>query len=240
MLSIVFTVLLASNPALAKGKGKGEDPGYAPIREQLAAAPAAPHQVAAPDSPEPTPWAVGQWTAVKVTDPQGSVSWRRTAIVAHDDCGWWAEAVTLADGGDEILKVCYSSPPWPRTEDDLYTIVKVIIVQEGTKKPQVVDLTTRKGTEGAAWHLHHAFQPLSYDASNETASVEGPAGAFDGCLKAKVEGPDGDPESAGTAWVHSSVPVFGIVKAEYGGRVTELVDFGLTGAATLLPDVGGH
>ena len=50
----------------------------------------------------------------------------------------------------------------------------------------------------------------------------------------------GDAKTGGSQTQTRSLGDLGIVKAEYGAKVTELVDFGLTGATTLRPDVGGH
>ena len=211
-------------------------PDYLAVHQQVSTAPAAPHAVAAPASAEPLPWAVGQWIALKETDASGNVSYRRTSIVAHDDCGWWLEAVTTTAGSGEILKLCYSVPAWPRP-DTTERIVQVVKTKEHFDKPTVLDLRTPKGAEIADQIGHYfagAFQPLTYDDTTAPTAITVASGSFDGCRKVVVEARAGETIISGSAWVHSSVPVFGLVQGEAGGVVTEIVDYGLTGATSLL------
>jgi hypothetical protein len=66
----------------------------------------------------------------------------------------------------------------------------------------------------------------------EDAAV--PTGAFAGCFRARTDATWGPWHSANNSWSHAAVPLSGLVKSVGVDKPTsmELVDFGLTGAAS--------
>jgi hypothetical protein len=232
MLRLALLVSLLVAPVAS---AKKPDPGYAAAFEQASAAPAEPRAV--PEATEPLAWEVGQWVALRLTDASGRVGYRRSSIVAHDECGWWLEAVTTTGTTGQILKVCYAVPAWPRP-DTTEPIVRVIRTRNGTGKPTTVDLRTPEGAELAARmgrQFAGAFQPLHYDESVAPGTIAVAGGTFEGSRKVTIEATALGQALVGSGWVHGAVPIFGVVKAESGGVQTELVDYGLTGATSILP-----
>jgi len=225
-LSVVLGVSMA---AVAFAKPPPPAPDYAALFQELSAPPAAPHLVPAPAAADPLPWAVGQWARFKNTNPEsGAVTYHRTSIVGHDDCGWWVESVSTTGDSGSVLKICYKVPAWPRPETT-EPIVQVIEARDGDEKPVVVDIRTKKGAKmaGQLGNLFRgAFQPLTYTEGAAPESITVESGTFEGCSRVDVEASAMTTRVTGVGWVHPAVPVFGTVNGQVGGILTEVVDFG--------------
>jgi len=208
-------------------------PVYAEVYEQATAAQEAPRDVPEPASSEPLAWEVGQWAVYKNTDANGRVTYHRSSIVGHDECGWWAEIVNSSGTTGSILKVCYSVPPWPRP-DTTEGIVRVVETQHGAGKKGVFDLRVEADAREAARideQFEGAFRPATYDDTVSPGTIRVDSGVFAGCRGVKVEAKVNGEVVKGTGWTHASVPIFGAVKTEISGIVTEIVDYGVPAQA---------
>lgn len=234
-----LATLLALNTALAKPPAE-----YAEFIEHAESLPADKHAIPAPlVEAEPMPWAVGQWALYEFTDKKGRVAYEKRMVVAKDECGWWVESVSQDDKHRTVSKICFTDMPEVETDLEKTTkgamdLVQVMITQTDGKKASVLDFRTPEGQmmrqmSGAL--LADAIEQWDWSASQPTEDVTVEGGSFSGAIKSDFDFRVAMVRVSGTSWVHPAVPVNGLVKLVTDkGETTELVDFGMEGAESLL------
>jgi hypothetical protein len=190
---------------------------------------------------EPMPWKVGQWAMYKTID-KGKPGYEKYSIVAQDDCGIWLEHVAQDYYRRSITKVCYSRMPWMPDGNGNYVaqimdLVEVMISQGDTGQPQVWDFRQNPQMRESIKMMVSTMIDFDWRGKEALAreDVNVPAGSFSGAATWAV--------SATILWktvtvnmrIHAEVPIYGIVRSQSSeGRVSELVDYGESGAVTAL------
>ncbi len=108
-----------------------------------------------------------------------------------------------------------------------------VYTQKGDGTP--LALPALIGPMTSAWILKN----FEIDATlGSTTNVEAPAGIFSNAMRLHHVTAFGPIESAGGSWLHSEIPIWGIVKtvADDGESETVLLDFGVTGATSKMSD----
>ncbi len=241
MRTRVFSVLLClATPVLFAGKKAN----LAAIDELLAAHEPAEHAVGAPGGNiEPMPWAPGQWTLYKRTDKKGRVSLEKLQIVAKDACGFQVESIQWTKDGLTGTRICYAEMPiaWTKTEaiNQATDLVRVFTTWSEGSDPMTIDLSTPEGAmmRGMMRVIGHGMMAtltLDLEAGGETITVE--AGTFAETIHVEGRMQLGPLKLDVSSRAHPGVPINGNVRLESSdGSVTELVDFGLSGATAMVP-----
>lgn len=199
------------------------------IDRRVAALGAPQQQFAAPTGFVPMPFAAGQWTRHKLVDDKGQPSFLTYKVLAQEGDAFWMEIVTDQYTGRTMMKVLLSIPD--RTNPNSID-VRAVSIKDRNGHVTTLDgamLSLLRSTyQGALSTLVLSWQGLP----QEDAVV--PAGTFAGCFRARTDASWGPYHSANTSWSHEAVPLSGLVKSQGIDKPTsmELVEFGLTGAAS--------
>jgi hypothetical protein len=180
------------------------------------------------------PWAVGQW--IKVAQRSGDVwSIQTVSIVAQDATGFWLESEIVSPRSDEAsrMKMHVSGYDASNPESVKNLDIGTVYTQQGDAKP--LPMPSFIGPMTSAWLLTN----FEIDATmGSAADVEAPAGSFSNAVRLHHVTAFGPIESEGHSWLHSEIPIWGIVKtvADDGDSETVLLDFGITGATSKMGD----
>ena len=220
--SLVALTLAACGPSI--------DPAAKADIDKRVAALAAPAQTfPAPTGFQPMPLAAGQWTRHKLVDDKGQPSFLTYKILAQQGDGFWIEVVTETYTGRTIMKMLLAIPD--RTDP------KSIDIRAVAMKDRKGNVTNFEGPMLSL--LRASYQPvvstlvISWQGlPQEDARVA--AGTFTGCFRARTDARWGPWSSSNDSWSHAAVPLSGLVKSQGVDKPTsmELVEFGLTGAAS--------
>jgi hypothetical protein len=226
LLAVLSTLALALVSACAPSI----DPAAKADIDQRVAALSAPRQTfPAPSGFVPMPFAAGQWTRHKLVDDKGQPSFMTYKVIAQEGDAFWMEIITETYTGRTMMKMLLAIPNRmdPNTID-----IRAVSMKD--KNGHVTNLDgpmlslLRSTYQGTLSTLVMTWQGLP----QEDAAV--PAGTFAGCYRARTSASWGPWHSANTSWSHAAVPLSGLVKSQGVDKPTsmELVDFGLTGAAS--------
>jgi hypothetical protein len=183
----------------------------------------------APGSFEPMPFAAGQWTRHKLVDDKGQPSFMTYKVLSQEGDAFWMEIVTDQYTGRTMMKMLLAIP---NRVDPNSIDIRAVAIKDKNGRVTNLDgpmLSLLRSTyQGALSTLVMNWQGLP----QEDAAV--PAGTFAGCFRARTDSTWGPWHSANTSWSHAAVPLSGLVKSQGIDKPTsmELVDFGLTGAAS--------
>jgi hypothetical protein len=215
-------------------------PAYKTDVDTQLAAKASPRELP-PASLEPRPWKVGQWAMYRTMD-DGKPGYEKWSIVGEDDCGVWIETVSQDYYHRTVSKVCYARMPWlPDSKGnivaDAIDLVQVMITRSDDNAPQTFDLRENPGMKDAMKMF--ATTMVSFQWHNNDAlpreDVVVPAGRFGGAAAFPLTVSVMWKTITVTTLVHAAVPVYGVVsQAASTGRTSELVDFGDSGAVSML------
>ena len=177
------------------------------------------------------PWQVGQW-ALYATRQDEVWTTQRVSIVGQDDGGHWLEIETVDPRNDDKanparmkMQVSGYNVADPRSVQQLK--IGTVITQNANNRAMKAPPFVGPLTSG--WVL----QIFKIDASSGKAEdVSAPAGSFQKAVKIRTETRFGPIEVIADTWLHSAVPVWGIVRSKStdGEHEQRLLDFGLTGA----------
>jgi hypothetical protein len=201
----------------------------ADIDRRVAALGAPKQTYPAPGGFVPLPFAAGQWVRIKMVDDKGQPSFVTQKILAQEGDAFWIESINETYVGRTATKLLLAIP---NRMDPASVDIRAAMVKD--KNGNVTDFTgpllsMMRGTfQGVVSTMTVNWQGLP----QEDASV--PAGSFAGCFKARTDASWGPYHVASTSWSHAAVPISGLVKSVGIDKPTtmELVDFGLTGAAS--------
>ncbi|HEY5933908.1 MAG TPA: hypothetical protein VIU61_04720 [Kofleriaceae bacterium] len=194
-----------------------------------------------PTSLEPRPWKVGQWALYRTMD-DGKLGYERWSIVGEDECGVWVETVTQDYYHRSITKACYARMPWlPDSRGmivaDVIDLVQVMHTRSDDGETQTFDLRENPAMKQNMKMFASAF--VSFQWANNDAlprqNVDVPAGRFSGAAAFPLTVTVFWKSITVTTLVHAEVPVYGVVRSTAStGRTSELVDFGDSGAVSML------
>ena len=210
--------------------GPSIDPAAKADIDRRVAALSAPRQTfPAPGGFEPLPFSAGQWTRHKLVDDKGQPSFMTYKVLAQQADAFWMEIVTEQYTGRTMMKMLLAIPS--RTDPSSMDI-RALSIKD--KNGRVTNLEgpllslMRSSYQSTLSTLVISWQGLP----QEDAAV--PAGTFAGCYRARTDATWGPWHTANTSWSHAAVPLSGLVKSQGIDKPTtmELVDFGLTGAAS--------
>ncbi len=177
------------------------------------------------------PLKVGQWV-MQGSNNEGTKSINRISIVGQEQGGWIFEFYSLTESVESWTQMLIKGLEeanesknfddidivWVKTKDNdgnINTIDGMVLsLSKGLYKQSLSSLNLKltSGTSGG--------------------SITVPAGTFNGTYKSKAEVSVLGTKYTAEGWYHSEVPINGMVKSvsDNGKIVTELLDFGLTGA----------
>jgi hypothetical protein len=175
------------------------------------------------------PFAAGQWIRIKLVDDKGQPSFITQKILAQDGDAFWIESVMEQYSGRTITKLLLAIP---NRMDPASVDIRAASMKD--RKGRVTYFTgpllsmMKSSFQSVVSTMTVSWQGLP----QENASV--PAGSFAGCFKGRTDAAWGPWHSSTTSWSHAAVPISGLVKSVGIDKPTtmELVDFGLTGAAS--------
>lgn len=173
---------------------------------------------------------VGQWTEYKDVDSDGSVIRRVQKVVGEEGGAYWIETESENYEGKTAVKVLVAVQDWNRPEG---IEIRRVITQPVGEQAQEVPTFLAKAVAQPITSAIMATVAVPNEP-NETVTV--PAGRFE-TRKMPTTGLSlpfiGD--TAGTAWVNTTVPLSAAVKFESkNGFRSELIDFGETGATSII------
>lgn len=184
----------------------------------------------------PKAWKPGQWILVAMR-LKGEPSVMKLSVVDADSRGVWLEYDTQDYRHRAITKMLYTRQP--RTADEAFELLQVMITKSDDEKPQVLDFADPKNPMGALMKgmaksmLKNMQTNLEELQSLGRQDVSVRAGTFRGCAGFTQKGPDGKQHRG---FIHASVPINGLVKGDTtdGEFSMELLDFGESGATSAL------
>jgi hypothetical protein len=201
----------------------------ADIDRRVAALGAPQQSFPAPSGFVPMPFAAGQWTRHKLIDDKGQPSFMTYKVLAQEGDAFWVEVVTDQYSGRTIMKMLLAIP---NRMDPNSIDIRAVSLKDSRGHVTNLDgpmLSLMRSTyQGTLSTLVVSWQGLP----QEDAAV--PAGTFAGCFRARTDATWGPWHTANTSWSHAAVPLSGLVKSQGIDKPTsmELVEFGLTGAAS--------
>ncbi len=178
-------------------------------------------------------WQVGQWAKIAIRNEE---VWQlqKVSIVGKEGDAFWLEVETTDPTREQnpaIIKMQVSgySPADPASVKSL-KIGKVVLQNPG-QKPMMAPPFIGPLTSG--WVL----STFEIDVSKAVkSSVKVPAGTFNSAAKLRVETKWGPIEVESDTWLHSAVPIWGIVKSVStdGDHEQRLLDFDQSGAESAI------
>lgn len=181
---------------------------------------------------KPMPMKVGQWV-LQGSNNEGKKSVNKISIVGQEQGGWIFEFYSLTDSEESwnqmLIKGLESANETNNMDEIDIVWVKIKDKDGNISTVDGMVLSLSKGL----YKQSLSSLNLKLIAGANGGSVTVPAGTFNGTYKAKSEVTVLGRKFTSDAWYHSDVPINGMVKAisEDGKIHTELLDFGLTGAA---------
>jgi hypothetical protein len=180
-------------------------------------------------------WKVGQWSksavrmgdiwsysTVKVVGKEGDHFWLETEI--HD-------AQRSDSENPQVMKMLIKGYDAARPESVLSLEIGAVIHQSGQADPVLLPPFVGPMAAGPFMSM------MSMDFSNGAAdTVVVPAGTFNNATKVHTTTKIGPLKFTGDYWVHSEVPIWGIVKSfsDDGDSEAVLLSFGETGAKSVI------
>jgi hypothetical protein len=187
--------------------------------------------VARPTRTELPALAVGQWSKYRNTSKDGAteVTYK---VVAEEDGGYWLEVVRGAANAGTVLQMLISIKN--RSDPNSLDVHAARIRMPNGHVRELRGDMLRPTADGYRKSLAEIFAPSLAGAPQEDVSV--PAGNFHGCYKRTQKVERQSKASEQTVWVHTDVPISGIVKSEEtdGSGKTELLTWGTSGAKSEL------
>lgn len=179
------------------------------------------------------PWQVGQWAIYAQRTDEVWVT-QRVAIVGKDEGGHWLEIETTDPrNGPEAnparikCQISGYNAADPRSVKQL--TLGAVITQHG--KGKAMRAPPFIGPLTGGWVLSAFSIDVSKGKAETTTS---PAGTFRGAVKIRTNTKWGPIHVEADSWLHSAVPVWGIVRSKStdGSNEQRLLDFGLNGATS--------
>jgi hypothetical protein len=180
----------------------------------------------------PKPLVVGQWTQHRLINDKGEPSLTTYKVVGEEAGASWVEVANESYYGKTVTKILLAI--LDRANPNSF---EIRAVKMKDKKGQVTELQgpmiqlMRSAYQSSINMLAVSWQGLPQE------SVAVIAGNFTNCFKARTDANWGGWHSSATTWMHSGVPISGLVKSVGIDRATsmELVGFGETGATSEIP-----
>lgn len=201
-------------------------------------------RIDAPPSRSPRPWSVGQWTLYKVSDGK-HVGYIKHGVVATGACGLWIESTLVAGKYDDrfTIKTCFRDLEPGPLPDDLDAMQAVMTRQR--QRTVMMDFRNGKNprTKRLMQALISSFITVAWHSAPAQAEQEivVPAGHFIGSKKIITRAWIEQSLHGTEVWVHDDVPLGGAIKViGDDGSESVLLDYGLTGATSELPDFDQH
>lgn len=200
-----------------------------------------------PRSSVPRKWEVGQWALYKVAIGR-NVGYIKHSLVAENRCGMWFENLVVMGLYEDhtVFKACLFEEPDLRV--DLAKQGDLIRQFMSRRRDQIIAKDFREGQNMRARdnvsRMLEGFAILAWrgEAYEGRSEVTVPAGQFAGVVRLPARMFLGDDLTAVMLWYHPEVPFGGTIKAEAYDEddrlvlEAELLDYGLTGAKSELPD----
>jgi hypothetical protein len=193
-------------------------------------------------------WETGQWVLYKLSTG-GRIGYVKHSIVDWTKCGVWIETlVVLGDYEDRtVFKVCFRKVPDIRTDLDVQTDLIEAFMSQRSGRTTAIDLANehkRKKSLAMALRMLESFPIFASRgaAGTDRHEIVVRAGQFAGVRdvpgRMRIDGK----LHAVMISFHPEVPLSGVLEAtatdEDDAKVMqiELLDYGLTGAKSELPD----
>jgi len=217
------------------------------VEDVLAAHRGTERYIEPPRASAPRRWEIGHWALYKVATGR-SVGYVKFSIVGESRCGFWFESLVVMGMYDDhtAFKVCLHDEP--DLHVDLAKQGDLIRQFMSRRREQIIAKDFRDGQNGRARdnvsRMLEGFVILAWrgEAYPGRSEVIVPAGQFGGVVRMPARMYLDDELRAVMLWYHPDVPFGGTVKAEVFDEddhvilEAELLDYGLTGARTELPD----
>lgn len=218
------------------------------INDVLAAHKSSDRYFEPPRSSTPRSWETGQWALYKLSTV-GRVGYVKHSVVDWSKCGVWLETVVvLADYEDRtVFKVCFRKVPDPRVELEQQSDLIEAFMSRRAGTITAIDLgdpRKRKKSLDTVLRMLESFPIVAQRgaASEDRHEMVARAGQFAGVRDVAARVRIDDQLHEVVISFHPEVPLGGIVEAvaidEDDEKVmkVELLDFGLDGAKSDLPD----
>jgi len=157
-------------------------------------------------------WKVGQWA--KSADRSNDIwGYSIVKIVGKEGDHFWLETEHHhAENSDSenpvVMKILIKGYDAARPESLFDVEVGAVIAQKGQEDP------VRMPDWFGGMHARNIRKMLTMDVSNGAAdTVVVPAGTFNNATKVQTTTTIGSVEGTGYSWIHSEVPIWGIVKS---------------------------
>lgn len=236
--SIRIPSLLAGIPLLFTFACATSNPVMLQRTQELAATHAN-HDLPAPSSYEVPDWKAGSWMIQRTTQ-NGKVSVMRMDILESNVAGVLVQSEMQDDQQRTRTLTRYSR--MPRNGEEAGDLLQRVVSQTNDDAPIVTDfsdpgMAMAKGFYKAVSITGPAFAEV---ASLPREDVSSPAGRFAGAVRHTSSVSVGPFRQDVEGWWHPGVPVSGTIRSQTpdGKHVTELLDFGWTGAKQVLFDPG--
>ena len=178
-------------------------------------------------------WRVGQWAKMAMRH-KDVWSIQTVSLVGEDDGSFWLEAETIDPKNKQSpsrikMQIKGYEPGNPKSVQNLS--IGTVYTQNGDEQPMMAPPFVGPMTGG--WVLAN-FKIDVQGAPSETATS--PAGTFNKAQKLRFTAKYGPFKVDADHWLHSAVPIWGIVKSlsNDGKDETRLLAFGLEGAESKL------
>lgn len=231
---VALLVLIPGCDALNGALGLGEEPpepkrALPPVERPVSP----PRRVPPPRSDSPIELAVGQWTRHKIRYSNGRESELTYQIVDAARGGYWIEVINGPPAAGTVVQVLTRV----RDRENLQSaqIVAARVRMPNGFVKQVPDELMPAVKESYRRSVAELFFP-EWKGKLSPVTLHVPAGTFEGCLRSPSLTYFTGAEVEGTVYHHTDVPISALVKSETkdGGAVMELLDYGLTGAVSVL------
>jgi hypothetical protein len=234
MKQLVFAVAvscLALGCSCSRSSSDGPAGPASSAGTSAAQPPAAGGEVARPTSTELPALSVGQWSKYRNTTSDGTsdVTYK---VVAEEDGGYWLEIVRGAANAGTVLQLLISVKN--RSDPNSLDVQAARVRMPNGHVRELRGDMLRPTADGYRKALAEIFVPALAGAPQEDVTVS--AGTFRGCYKRTQKVERQSKASEQTVWVHTAVPISGIVKSEEtdGSAKTELLTWGTSGAKSEL------
>ena len=205
--------------------------------------------IEAPTTLAPRGWKIGQWVLYKIKTA-GYLGYIKHSVVGESRCGFWLETVVVLGPYDDrtVMKVCLRDMPDLNVELDRQRDMLGAYMSRRGYRTTVFDFKrTDKKTAKAKDQVLRVLEGFAMFAwrtgeVSQRSEVEVPAGQFAGVVQVPGRMWLDDQIHGVMIWYHSDIPLGGMIKAKANDAdeeivlETELLDFGLDGAKSELPD----
>jgi hypothetical protein len=218
------------------------------INDVLAAHKTSDRYVDTPKSSALREWEVGQWVLYKLSTA-GRIGYVKHSVVGWTKCGVWLETlVVLGDYEDHtVFKVCFRKQPDARVLLDEQTKLFEAFMSKRSDRVTAIDLgkdRERKQSLDMVLRMIESFPIVAARgaAGSDRHEIVVRAGQFAGVRDVPARMRINGKLHAVVISFHSEVPLGGVLEAtatdDDDAKVlqVELLDYGLTGAKSELPD----